>query len=411
MRIGLGVCGGIAAYKAAELARVLQQDAFDVEVIMTEAAQQFIRPLTFAALTGNKVITGLWTGDADSENGNGPNLDSAMEHIAVGQRIDALVVAPATADMLAKFANGLASDFLSTLYLASTVPVIVAPAMNVNMWQHPATQQNLATLRARGVHIVEPGDGYLACGMVGSGRMAEPVEIAAAVRSVLMRQHDMEGETVLVTAGGTREPLDPVRFLGNRSSGKMGFAIARQAALRGARVVLVSAPTALPTPAGCERIDVVTSAEMRAAVLAHLPEATLVIKAAAVSDFRPKQAAQQKIKRNGALTLELEPTEDILVEIAKRRLAGTFVVGFAAETQDAVEHARAKLLRKGIDAIVVNDVSVAEIGFDSEENAVTMLTQDESFEFPRMAKAALATQLLDQIHRLRRAAHIAAARA
>jgi phosphopantothenoylcysteine decarboxylase/phosphopantothenate--cysteine ligase len=411
MRIALGVCGGIAAYKAAELARALQQDAFEVEVIMTDAAQEFVRPLTFGALTGNKVITGLWPGDAGSSREDGANRDSGMEHIDVGQRVDALVVAPATADMLARFANGLASDFLSTLYLATTVPVIVAPAMNVNMWQHPATQQNLATLRSRGVYIVEPGAGYLACGMVGSGRMAEPLQIASAVRNVLASNHDLAGETVMVTAGGTREPLDPVRFLGNRSSGKMGFALAQQAAQRGARVILITAPTALPTPAGCERIDVVTSDEMRSAVLAHLRDATIVLKAAAVSDYRPVLRAAQKIKRSGAITLQLEPTEDILAEVVKRRREGTFVLGFAAETEHAIEHAREKLTRKGVDAIVVNDVSRADIGFDAENNAVTLLTATDTVEFAAVPKTELAAQLLQQVIRLRRDAPTAAVRA
>jgi len=405
MRIGLGVCGGIAAYKAAELARALQQEAFEVEVIMTDAAQEFVRPLTFAALTGHKVITSLWTGD----EGGTPNLDSAIEHIAVAQRITALVVAPATADMLANFAHGAARDFLSTLYLATTVPVIVAPAMNVNMWQHAATQANLAILRERGVHIVEPGEGYLACGMVGSGRMAEPAAIADVVRGILMRRHDLEGETVLVTAGGTREPVDPVRFLGNRSSGKMGFAIAAEAAQRGARVILVSGPTPLATPANCERVNAETSEQMHTAVMNRLPEATIVVKAAAVSDYRPKHRASQKMKRNGALTLELEPTEDILAEVAKHRREGAFVVGFAAETENVLENARGKLIRKGVDAILVNDVSQAGTGFDSERNAATLLTASEAIEFAEMPKREMAGRLLDEVVRLRRGAKVAVA--
>lgn len=406
MRIGLGVCGGIAAYKAAELARALQQEAFEVEVIMTDAAQEFVRPLTFAALTGHKVITGLWSGD---ENGT-PNLDSAIEHIAVAQRITALLVAPATADMLANFAHGSARDFLSTLYLATTVPVIVAPAMNVNMWQHPATQANLAILRGRGVHIVEPGDGYLACGMVGSGRMAEPAAIADVVRAILMRRHDLEGETVLVTAGGTREPLDPVRFLGNRSSGKMGFAIAAEAAQRGARVILITGQTPLETPPNCERVDVETSEQMHAAVMNRLLEATIVVKAAAVSDYRPKHRAPQKMKRNGALSLELEPTEDILAEVARHRREGAFVVGFAAETENVLENARGKLIRKGVDAILVNDVSHAGTGFDSERNAATLLTASEAIEFAEMPKREMAGRLLDEVARLRRDAKVAVVR-
>jgi phosphopantothenoylcysteine decarboxylase/phosphopantothenate--cysteine ligase len=400
MRIALGVCGGIAAYKAAELVRVFQQDAFAVEVVMTAGAQQFVRPLTFAALSGNKVITGMWSGEA-SDDAASPNLEAAIEHIAVAQRITALVVAPATADMLAKFANGIADDFLSTLYLATKAPVMVAPAMNVNMWEHAATQHNLSVLRARGVHVVEPGEGYLACGMTGSGRMAEPAAIAQAVRDMLLQPHDLEAETVLVTAGGTREPLDPVRFIGNRSSGKMGFAIAENAARRGARVILVAAPNNLATPAGCERVDVVTSAEMREAVLQRLPEATIVVKAAAVSDFRPAHASPTKMKRDRAMRLDLQPTEDILAEVCQRKRPGTFVLGFAAETENAIENARAKMLRKGVDAIVVNDVSQPGVGFDSDDNAATLLTAEETFVFSRTSKRQLATKLLDQLVRLR----------
>jgi phosphopantothenoylcysteine decarboxylase/phosphopantothenate--cysteine ligase len=393
MRIALGVCGGIAAYKAAELVRALQQDAYDVEVVMTAAAQQFVRPLTFAALTGHKVITGLWEGE--------PNVESAIEHIAVAQRIEALVVAPATADAVAKFAHGLADDFLSTLYLAAAVPVIVAPAMNVNMWEHPATKENLATLRARGVTIVEPGSGYLACGMEGSGRMAEPAEIASAVNRVLQQRHDMAGDTVLVTAGGTREAIDPVRYIGNRSSGKMGFALAKAASDRGARVYLVAGPTALATPRGCERIDVVTSEEMRHAVLERLPEATLVIKAAAVSDYRPRQRSTQKLKRSGPLTLELEPTEDILASVALRRNEGTVVIGFAAETEDGLAHARAKLERKGVDAIVLNDVSREDVGIDADRNAGVFVTRDGEQPLPESSKREMAENILDMALKLR----------
>jgi phosphopantothenoylcysteine decarboxylase/phosphopantothenate--cysteine ligase len=406
MRIALGVCGGIAAYKAAELVRALQQDAYDVEVVMTAAAQEFVRPLTFAALTGHKVTTGLWVG----EQGGGPNVESAIEHIAVAQRIEALVVAPATADMLAKFAHGLADDFLSTLYLATAAPVIVAPAMNVNMWEHPATQENLTRLRERGVTIVAPGSGYLACGMEGSGRMAEPAEIAAAVNRVLQQRNDMQGDMVLVTAGGTREAIDPVRYIGNRSSGKMGFALAQAAIARGARVVLITAPTALATPRGCERIDVVTSEEMRDAVLARLPEATLVIKAAAVSDYRPRQRSTQKLKRSGPLTLELEPTEDILAEVARRRREGTLVIGFAAETEDGLAHARAKLERKGVDAIVLNDVSGEDAGFDVDRNAAIFVTHDGEQPLPESSKRELAERILDQALKLRRTVHAAATR-
>ena len=281
------------------------------------------------------------------------------------QTTKVLIVAPATADTLAKFAHGLADDFLSTMYLATTAPVIVAPAMNVNMWEHPATRANLELLKARGVRVVEPGSGYLACGMVGGGRLAEPSAIAAVVGEVLAEassSEDLAGETVLVTAGGTREAIDPVRFIGNRSSGKMGYAVAEAAKRRGARVILISAPTALAAPAGCEVVPVTTAEEMRSAVMERLAGATVVVMAAAVSDYRVTKVAAQKMKRNGARTLELEPTEDILSEVVRRRKAGTLVIGFAAETEDVLANGREKLERKGVDAVVVNDVSSCETG-------------------------------------------------
>jgi phosphopantothenoylcysteine decarboxylase/phosphopantothenate--cysteine ligase len=280
MKVTVGVCGGIAAYKAVDLVRALQKQAFDVQAVMTESAQRFVQPLTFAAITGRKVLTSLWT---EPEPGDG-TLTSAIEHIEAAITSDALVVAPATANTLAKFAHGIADDFLSAMYLATTAPVIVAPAMNVNMWQHPATQANVETLMQRGVTFVQPQSGYLACGMTGDGRMADTGAIMDAVLGHLQRRHDLSGETILITAGGTREALDPVRFLGNRSSGKMGYALADAARRRGARVILVSAPTALRSPAGCEVISVTTTGEMRAAVLQRLDEATIVIKAAAVAD-------------------------------------------------------------------------------------------------------------------------------
>ena len=282
MRITVGVSGGIAAYKAAELVRALQRQALEVHVVMTEAAGKFVQPLTFAALTDHKVITSLW-----DDNGTASSTyDSSIEHIGEAQWADALIVAPATANILAKFAHGIADDFLTTLYLATTAPVFVAPAMNVNMWEHPATQANLETLRQRGVRIVEPGTGELACGMVGAGRMAEPAAIAEAVLCALGRCHDLAGEVVLVTAGGTREALDPVRFIGNRSSGKMGYALADAAQSRGAKVILISGPSGLHPPAHCELIRITTAAEMRQAVLARMTEATLVIKAAPSSSPR-----------------------------------------------------------------------------------------------------------------------------
>ncbi|MFY9938028.1 MAG: bifunctional phosphopantothenoylcysteine decarboxylase/phosphopantothenate--cysteine ligase CoaBC [Silvibacterium sp.] len=398
MKVTVGVSGGIAAYKAAELVRALQQQALDVHVVMTEAAAQFVQPLTFASLTGHKVITSLWTAPESSDE----NLDSAIEHIEAAQTTDVLVVAPATASILAKFAHGIADDFLTTLYLATTAPVIVAPAMNVNMWQHPATQANLETLASRNVHIVPPDAGYLACGMTGSGRLADTPAIVEAVLGVLHHRNDLAGEIVLITAGGTREALDPVRFLGNRSSGKMGYALAEAAERRGARVILVTAPTALRPPANVEVIPVITTEEMRAAVLGRMDQASVVIKAAAVADYRPLKPADQKMKRSGPLTIELEPTEDILAEAVARRHSGQLIVGFAAETQDAVAHARAKLMRKGADAIVLNDVSREGIGFDSDRNAVTFLTPSTALELPEMAKRDLADRILQEILGLRR---------
>jgi len=397
MKVTVGVSGGIAAYKAAELVRALQRQALDVHVVMTDAAREFVQPLTFAALTGHKVITGLWSsGSAES------NLDSAIRHIAEAQWPDALVVAPATANTLAKFAHGIADDFLSTMYLATTAPVIVAPAMNVNMWMHPATQANLETLKSRGVRVIEPGSGYLACGMVGDGRMAEPEDIAENVLQVLNSRNDLAGEVVLVTAGGTREALDPVRFIGNRSSGKMGYAIAEAAIHRGARVILVSAPTRLRAPANCEVIPVITADEMRAAVLSRLDEVSIVIKAAAVADYRPVIKAEQKIKRSGPISIELIPTEDILAEVVRQRKSGTLVIGFAAETENVIEHGRDKLLRKGVDAIVINDVARPGLGFDSDNNAATFLTVQTAIELPEMSKRLLAERILDEILSLRR---------
>lgn len=396
MKIALGVSGGIAAYKAAEIVRLLQDRGVRVQVIMTGAAQEFIRPLTFAALSGEKVITDMFGAGA----GEHPNIDSAVEHIAVAQSIDALLVAPATADILAKFAQGVASDFLSTLYLATTAPVVVAPAMNVNMWDHPATHANLEILKKRGVRIVEPGTGYLACGMTGPGRLAENEAIVAATLEVLGASQELAGETVLITAGPTREKIDPVRYLTNRSSGRMGYALAEAALRRGARVLLVSGPTALNPPGAAEVTRVESAEEMHQAVLKLLPEATIVIKTAAVSDYRPKSPASQKIKRGGPVTLELEPTTDILAEIVRHKQS-QLIIGFAAETQNALENARKKLASKSLDAIVVNDVSREGVGFDSDRNAVTIITQHEVVEVPETTKWEVAQRVLDQVVRLR----------
>lgn len=401
MKIALGVSGGVAAYKAVEIVRLLQDRGIRVRVIMTQAAQEFVRPLTFAALSGEKVITDMF-----AAGGQQPNIDSAVEHVAVAQTIDALLVAPATADILAKFAHGIASDFLTTLYLATTAPVVVAPAMNVNMWNHPATQANLEILKKRGVRVIDPGEGYLACGMTGPGRLAENELIVAAVMEALGASQELAGETVLVTAGPTREKIDPVRYLTNRSSGRMGYALAEAALRRGARVLLVTGPTNLTPPGAAEVTRVETAEEMRQAVMKLLPQATIVIKTAAVADYRPKDAAEQKIKRSGPIALQLEPTADILAEVGRRK-RGQIVVGFAAETQNILENARKKLASKSLDAIVVNDVSGEGMGFDSERNAVTIITQDEVVEVPETTKWEVAQRVLDQAGRLRRAKVIA----
>ncbi|HET9839592.1 MAG TPA: bifunctional phosphopantothenoylcysteine decarboxylase/phosphopantothenate--cysteine ligase CoaBC [Candidatus Angelobacter sp.] len=395
MKIALGVTGGIAAYKAAELVRLLQDRGIRVQVVMTRAAQEFIRPLTFAALSGEKVITDLFGAGAEE-----PNIDSAVEHIAVAQSIDALVVAPATADVIAKFAHGEANDFLTTLFLATTAPVVVAPAMNVNMWENAATQSNLQTLKARGVNVVEPDSGYLACGMIGAGRLAANESIVAAVLKALHAEQDLAGETVMITAGGTREPIDPVRYLGNRSSGKMGYALAEAALRRGAKVILISGPTALKPPSAAETVQVQTAAEMRDAVNAHLDHATIVIKAAAVADFTVRRAAEEKIKRRGPISLELEPTVDILAEIGAKK-GKRIVVGFAAETNDVLANARKKLESKSLDAIVLNDVSQPGIGFDSERNAVTILTHSGTESVPETSKWEIAHRVLDAVVRIK----------
>jgi len=396
MKVALGVTGGIAAYKAAEIVRLLQDRGLCVQVVMTRAAQEFVRPLTFAALSGEKVITSMFSAGEHHE----PNLDSAIEHIAVAQSIDALLVAPATANALAQFAQGIASDFLTTLYLATKAPVVVAPAMNVNMWDHPATQANLEILRQRGVKIVEPDAGYLACGMTGPGRLAENETIVNAVLEVLGVSQDLAGETILITAGPTREKIDPVRYLTNRSSGRMGYALAEAAHRRGAHVLLVSGPTSITSPAAAELTRVESAEQMRDAVLALLPQSTVVIKTAAVSDYKPKAVVGQKIKRKGPMTLDLEATSDILKEISSRK-GSQLLIGFAAETDNVLENARQKLVAKNLDAIVVNDVSREGVGFDSDRNAVTIITRDEVVDVPETSKSEVAQRILDQLVRLR----------
>ena len=398
MKIALGVTGGVAAYKAAELVRRLQDEGLDVQVVMTRAAQEFITPLTFAALTGKKVITEMFGADSSTP----ANVESAIEHMAVAQRIDLLLVAPATADILSKFAHGAADDFLSTLYIATKAPVVVAPAMNVNMWEHPATQENLATLRARGVHVVDPDEGYLACGMTGAGRLAATESIVRKVSDVLGLRKDLAGQTALITAGPTREDLDPVRFLTNRSSGKMGYALAEAAVRRGARTILVSGPVELDAPAGVDWVPVRSTEEMRSAVMARAPEATILIMAAAVADYRPAAVHANKIKRTeGRITLDLEPTADILAEVGRAK-GKSILIGFAAETDRLLENARDKLQRKCADMIVANDVTQEGAGFDIDTNIVTLVLRDgRDVPLPKMTKREVADKILDQALALR----------
>ncbi len=400
MKVALGVTGCIAAYKAAELVRRLQQEGIEVRVIMTRHAQEFVTPLTFAALSGQKVITEMF-GGAGREPAN---IESAIEHIAVATEIDALVIAPATADILGKLAHGIADDFLTTLYLATKAPVVIAPAMNVQMWEHPTVQDNVARLRERGVTVVEPDAGYLACGMTGPGRLAAEETILAAVLQVLGVKRDLVGEMILVTAGPTCEDIDPIRYVTNRSSGRMGYAVAEAAARRGAQVVLVSGPTALKPPAGVEFVSVRTTDEMRAAVEARAPRASIVVGAAAVADFRPKKLSAQKIRRgDGEWELVLEPTTDILKGLGEAR-NHRLLVGFAAETQDAVKNARIKLREKKLDIVVANDVTQAGAGFDVDTNIVTIVTRDDqTIELPKMSKLAVAHRVLDEVQRLRAA--------
>jgi phosphopantothenoylcysteine decarboxylase / phosphopantothenate---cysteine ligase len=397
MQITLGVTGGVAAYKAAELVRRLQQEGFTVEVVMTRAACEFVRPLTFAALSGKKVITDLF-----AESGGEANLESAIEHIAVAQRTRLLLVAPATADILAKFSRGISDDFLSTLYLATAAPVVVAPAMNVNMWNHPATQENLDRLRGCGVHVVNPDEGYLACGMTGAGRLAGQEAIVSAVREVLRVRRDLEGQTVLLTAGPTQEAIDPVRYLTNRSSGRMGYAVAEAAAQRGAKVILISGPASLDTPANVGRVDVRTAAEMLAAVEHNFAEATIAIFAAAVADYRPADVASTKIKRSPehGITLQLVPNADILASMSRKK-GNRLVVGFAAETDRVAENARKKLKDKNADLIVANDVTAEGAGFDVDTNIVTLFSRDgRDLPLPKLTKREVAHRILDEVVRL-----------
>ena len=404
MNVALGVGGGIAAYKAAELARALMERGFTVDVIMTRGAEEFIRPLTFAALTGRKVHTQLFSAASADDT-----LASAIDHIRLAQENQLLVVAPATADLLAKFANGLADDLLTTTYLAFTGTVVLAPAMNTNMWNHPATQSNVQVLRGRGHVIVEPDEGLLACGMMGPGRLAEPVEIADAVLAASKKKsrRDLEGETVLITAGPTQEPIDGVRYLSNRSSGKMGYALAEEAAARGARVVLVSGPVTLPPPREVTLVPVRTAIEMRQAVMDHLAAATIVIKAAAVADYHISNPSKHKMKKTAArLSLDLDPTPDILAEVGTRK-GDRLLIGFAAETDNMIEEARRKMQQKNCDMVVGNVVSRAGTGFESDENEVVLVTRTgETIPVERASKRAVAGRIFDEALRLRLALHV-----
>ncbi|HXY39371.1 MAG TPA: bifunctional phosphopantothenoylcysteine decarboxylase/phosphopantothenate--cysteine ligase CoaBC [Vicinamibacteria bacterium] len=391
----LGVTGCIGAYKACEVLRELQRHEVDVHVVMTEAATRFVSPMTFEALSRHPVFQDQF---ALGENGE-------IRHISLADDAELLLVAPATANVIGKFAQGIADDALSTLYLATRAPVLLAPAMNVNMYEHPAVQQNLAVLRSRGVQVVEPGSGYLACGWLGRGRLAEPAEIVEAALSLLRRRRDLEGQTVLVTAGPTVEDIDPVRFLSNRSSGRMGYRLAEAARDRGAAVILVSGPTRLAPPWGVELVAVRSVEQMRRAVLAHFDRASVVIAAAAVSDYRPAERAAKKLKKSGeGLSLELVRTPDILQELGRDK-GQRLLVGFAAETEDLLVNARGKLERKNLDLIVANDVSGEEQGFEVDSNAGLILRRDGTrAEVPPVSKRAMADRVLDEVVALRSAA-------
>src|ERR1017187_6037341 len=396
MNIVLGVGGGIAAYKSAELVRLLMERGHSVQVVMTAGAQEFVQPLTFAALTGRKVVTALFSTNPES------TLSSAIEHIGVAQENDLLVVSPATADLLAKFAHGLADDFLTTMYLAFTGPVVLAPAMNSNMWLHAATQSNLETLRRRGHRIVDPEEGQLACGMVGPGRLAAPEQIANAVDAEIGRRRDLDAETVLITAGPTEEPLDPVRYISNRSSGKMGYALAEAAAARGAKVVLISGPVYLAPPRGCTFIAVHTAREMRDKVFENLQLASVIVKAAAVADFHLAKVPSQKMKKTAArLSLELDPTPDILAELGRKK-GDRLLVGFAAETENLQQETRRKLEAKNCDMVVGNLVGGDDGAFESDQNEVLMaLRGGEFIAVPRASKREVADRIFDEILKLR----------
>jgi phosphopantothenoylcysteine decarboxylase / phosphopantothenate---cysteine ligase len=394
--VALGVCGGIAAYKAVEVLRGLQRAGCSVRVAMTKRAGEFVQPLTFRALSGSHVIVDDYA----------PDNPDPIAHITFSQTVDLLVVAPATANIIAKFANGVADDFLSSTYLACTAPVLIAPAMNTTMWEHPATQRNLRQLRADGVYFVEPDAGEMACGTIGPGRLSEPERIVRAALEILAgadRPKDLAGERFLITVGATREEIDPVRFISNRSSGKMGFALAEAAVKRGAAVTVVAGVTTVDPPAGLRVVKALSADEMLKAVASEAGKASVFIGAAAIADYRPAQRAEQKIKKSSeSITLTLERTPDVLSQVAASRANGMLVVGFAAETENVLENAKEKLRSKKLDAIVANDVSRTDAGFDSSTNAITIITADNALELPLMSKSDAANRILDVIVALRK---------
>ncbi len=399
IKVALGISGGIAAYKAAEVLRGLQIAGCSVRVAMTKRACEFIQPLTFRALSGSHVIVDDYA----------PDNPDPIAHITFSQTVDLFLIAPATANIIAKFANGIADDFLTSTYLACNAPILIAPAMNTTMWHHPATQRNLERLRADGVYIIDPDEGEMACGTVGPGRLSQPEKIVAAALDILrsakrQQPNDLAGEHLLVTVGATREAIDPVRFLSNNSSGRMGFAIARAAAKRGARVTVIAGATTASLPDHVSVIRAYSAQEMYTAVMNALPEASIFVGAAAVADYRPVESSESKIKKTAAvMTLELERTPDILQAVAHARHNGLMVVGFAAETDDVVENARDKMSRKNLDAIVANDVTRAGAGFDTPTNEVTILSRDSSapIHVPLTTKSNVANIVLDEIVRMR----------
>ena len=402
MIVGLGVTGCIAAYKAVEVLRGLQKRGAEVRVVMTRHATEFVGTLTFQSISGFPVISEMFA----------PTDDPEIKHIQLAQAIDLLLVAPATANTLAKFANGIADDFLSTLYISTTAPVLVAPAMNVEMWAHPATRENVRRLRDRGVHFIDPGEGYLACRTVGAGRLAEPDEIVQRACEIIglksspepsnTSNDSLHGERVLITAGPTQEAVDPVRYLSNRSSGKMGYSVVEAALARGAAVTLITGPVSIDPPKGVRTISVRSAAEMYEEVNNNLEDATIVVMAAAVADYRPSNRQRQKIKKNGdAIVLKLEPTEDILAAVGGTK-GSRIVIGFAAETENLIENAKKKLNEKGADLIVANDVSASDSGFDVDTNRITLVSPEGVEELPLMSKRDAAARIVDAAIKIRR---------